>query len=331
MSGDLFTASGVWLKGNLHCHTTNSDGLLAPQEVVDLYHGHGYDFLSLTDHEKITEARSERLLLIPGTEVVTGQGALGDSYHVVAINVEDNDAVQKHRLESIDSLFEYAAGVGGVAFVAHPYWSRLTTTDLSDLRNCCGVEIYNTGCDLLVAKGYSTVHWDNLLVQGKMFHGFAVDDAHWYPLDSTGGWIWVKAQERSLAGLLESIRRGRFYSTMGPTIENLSHSDGRFEAKFSPVKRVDVVSQGGIGFSASVDAIEQVKAIRSDLVKVAVNEAKDGSEEIEVEVGARRACLNLRNGSITYLSVEGVPFQRYLRLEITDASGKKAWSNAEFL
>ena len=39
-----------WVKGNLHCHTTNSDGRVAPQERLDQYVAQGYDFLCLSDH-----------------------------------------------------------------------------------------------------------------------------------------------------------------------------------------------------------------------------------------------------------------------------------------
>ncbi len=39
------------LKGNLHTHTTFSDGLLPVEEVVRRYRDLRYDFLAITDHE----------------------------------------------------------------------------------------------------------------------------------------------------------------------------------------------------------------------------------------------------------------------------------------
>ncbi len=39
------------LKGNLHTHTTFSDGQLSVAEVVARYHDLGYGFLAITDHE----------------------------------------------------------------------------------------------------------------------------------------------------------------------------------------------------------------------------------------------------------------------------------------
>ena len=49
-----FKAPGRWFKGNLHTHTTNSDGLLTPSQIAFLYKANGYDFLSITDHGKLT-------------------------------------------------------------------------------------------------------------------------------------------------------------------------------------------------------------------------------------------------------------------------------------
>jgi hypothetical protein len=40
-----------YLKGNLHAHTTLSDGLLAPQELISIYRDLGYDFIAITDHD----------------------------------------------------------------------------------------------------------------------------------------------------------------------------------------------------------------------------------------------------------------------------------------
>jgi predicted metal-dependent phosphoesterase TrpH len=39
------------LRGNLHAHTTFSDGVRSPQALVEEYESRGYDFLAITDHE----------------------------------------------------------------------------------------------------------------------------------------------------------------------------------------------------------------------------------------------------------------------------------------
>ena len=39
------------LKGNLHTHTSFSDGALSPGEAAEIYTDLGYDFLAITDHD----------------------------------------------------------------------------------------------------------------------------------------------------------------------------------------------------------------------------------------------------------------------------------------
>ena len=40
----MFSETGRWFMGNLHSHTTNSDGKLKPEEAVALYKKYGYHF-----------------------------------------------------------------------------------------------------------------------------------------------------------------------------------------------------------------------------------------------------------------------------------------------
>ena len=46
-----FQKEGNFLKGNLHCHTTLSDGTGSPASTIRHYANAGYDFLAITDHE----------------------------------------------------------------------------------------------------------------------------------------------------------------------------------------------------------------------------------------------------------------------------------------
>ena len=45
-----FSRNGSFLKGALHCHTTRSDGVGDPGDVIRMHYEHGYDFMALTDH-----------------------------------------------------------------------------------------------------------------------------------------------------------------------------------------------------------------------------------------------------------------------------------------
>ena len=54
-----FSKEGNWYKGNLHCHTTDSDGSLTPAEVVQYYKKEGYDFLAISDHNIFSDYRRD--------------------------------------------------------------------------------------------------------------------------------------------------------------------------------------------------------------------------------------------------------------------------------
>ena len=45
-----FTAPGRFWKGNIHTHSTRSDGMRDAADVCATYREAGYDFLALTDH-----------------------------------------------------------------------------------------------------------------------------------------------------------------------------------------------------------------------------------------------------------------------------------------
>lgn len=50
------------LRGNLHAHTTYSDGAAAPADLVAAYQALGYDFLAITDHDDLISAAYWRTL-----------------------------------------------------------------------------------------------------------------------------------------------------------------------------------------------------------------------------------------------------------------------------
>src|SRR5437588_2784480 len=43
-----------FLRGNVHTHTTVSDGGSSPEQTITWYRTHGYQFLALTDHNSLS-------------------------------------------------------------------------------------------------------------------------------------------------------------------------------------------------------------------------------------------------------------------------------------
>lgn len=200
--------------------------------------------------------------MITGTETGTGRGENGHSYHVVLIDVYDNEEIQKIRKNSIHELFDYVKSNNIIVFIAHPYWSSLTINDLRNIDGYLSIELYNTGCDVECGKGYSTVHWDNLLASGREVYGIAVDDAHRYyipPIDAPGGWVMVKASSKTREDVLKALREGAFYASTGSAFYNFEYTNNVISAGFSHVKRIDFISEGGAGFTITNDMLDLIK------------------------------------------------------------------------
>ena len=76
------------LKANLHSHTTNSDGKIAPQDLIRMYAEQNYQVLALTDHRQIHDPSPYDncgMILIPGGELhPDNPGHM--RWHIVALN-----------------------------------------------------------------------------------------------------------------------------------------------------------------------------------------------------------------------------------------------------
>lgn len=88
---------------DLHCHSTVSDGALAPAEVVARAHANGVNVLALTDHDEVSgvaEAAlaAQRLGLdfVPGVEISVTWA--NQTVHIVGLGVDADDAALRQGL-----------------------------------------------------------------------------------------------------------------------------------------------------------------------------------------------------------------------------------------
>ncbi len=243
-----FSAPGRWYRANLHAHTTRSDGNLSSQDCVEFYRRAGYDVLAITDHDEVTIADPvDGLLLLSGVEIQGGLTRQGTSYHIVGLDVRARGMVKAKAGASGQELVDLLRGDGGEAFIAHPYWSGLMAEDIAPIEGCFAVEVYNTGCDLEILRGFSQVHWDDLLTLGHEFGAVAVDDGHSHPSDHGLGWTMIRAEELSTEAVMDALRKGRYYASTGPAIEDISVADGKVRVQTSPVASVALVSEPAEG------------------------------------------------------------------------------------
>lgn len=82
------------LNADLHCHSTVSDGLLAPAELVRRAHGNGVEMLALTDHDEIgglgeaaVAAQQVGLRFVNGVEISVSWGD-DQTVHIVGLGFD---------------------------------------------------------------------------------------------------------------------------------------------------------------------------------------------------------------------------------------------------
>ena len=239
-----FAEPGSWFKGSLHIHSSASDGERTPDEVIAWYRERAYHFLALTDHGVWSEARSlgSDLITVSGIEVERLDPLSGE-YHLVGLGLTRPPILAEGEVLPIQEAINSLRAAGGRVILAHPYWSGQMSKDLLELEGCCALEVYNGGCEVDNARGFSTVHWDDLLAAGGRLWGVAVDDAHWRQGDHDAGlgWIWVKAPALTQESILHALEKGLFYSSCGPLIHDLKLdvASGEVRVQCYPVALID--------------------------------------------------------------------------------------------
>ncbi|MCR4885327.1 MAG: CehA/McbA family metallohydrolase [Clostridiales bacterium] len=137
-------------KGNFHCHTTGSDGWLTPREAAAQYRAAGYDFLAITDHRRVTEpAEAETdLLLIPGVELdYRVETGHAQAVHIIGVGVHPGIMQDPAALASPQQGVDAIRACGGLAIFAHPAWSLNDPETIKGLKHLSAVEIYNRCSD----------------------------------------------------------------------------------------------------------------------------------------------------------------------------------------
>ncbi len=292
-----FDRPGRFYKGNLHTHSTNSDGDHAPAEVIDLYQREGYDFLTLSDHflerydYPVTDTRALRrddFTTLIGAELHTSKTLIDEMWHVLAIGLP-TDVAPTGEDEDIVALSGRAADAGAFIGLVHPEWYGLTPDDANIIERAHAIEVYNHGSHVENDRGYGWALCDILLNQGRRLTGFATDDAHHVTHDAFGGWIQVRAERLDPELILESLKAGRYYSSQGPEIHDIRIEGEEIVVTCSPAA---VISAQG-------------KGARSKFVK------GDGMTEGRI------------------------PLQRFneghIRITVCDSEGRHAWSNPFWL
>ena len=291
---------GVWLRCQLHCHTTNSDGDASPGALCDHYAAAGFDAIAITDHWHVTTPERDDLVVVPASELSCHAPSPQGEAEALALGVPRLPE-PREPFGGIEQMAAWIAAAGGVAYLCHPYWSGLTAVDLLAAPSLTGVEVWNGSSQAQQGNGLSAVHWDGALQEGRMLLGVATDDCHSPGQDSLLGWTWVFARERTAAGIVAALRRGDAYASSGPRLLAVEIGGDRVTVRCSPARAVRLRSGAWDGCAVM---------------------AGDGAGDYRGTTAATDDA-----GLVIAARFELPEYWNWARVEVEDAHGRTAWSN----
>lgn len=336
--------SKKWYKGNLHSHTTNSDGRLTPEEAFHLYKEHGYSFLCFSEHDRFTNltalCEGEEFLILPGLEasvcLVQGKSDVktGDyiettfpklreligqnpgmrmvkTHHIHGIlgnksmqeqagnKIFTEDEYTPIRVyfnewdgpKAAQKLSDYLKGRGCFTTYNHPRWSRVDIEDVRGLDGIWAVECYNYNTVNECGEGEDTYFLDDFLRHRIPVNTFASDDNHNNGMfaDSCGGYVMVRAEELTHEAIVNALLAGDYYSSNGARIGDIRLENNHIVLDDLVAKRVHLIVGGSVGSSHTISA--------------------QGNEPIQ------------------YVDYRIPEQATYVRVEIEDFFGRRAWTN----
>ena len=209
-----------WYKGNLHTHTTRSDGRTTPEETIRQHAENGYDFLAITDHRNYNFANpvpGSRLTIIPGMEFdahIAPRRRI-HCFHTVWIGPEkpENpyDQDQVFEREDVKDQFDFqekylndAHKNKQLTIYCHPQWSGTTYRDFGVLKGNMAMELWNSGCAIEDGVDTNALYWDDMLDKGHRIWGVATDDGH-QMYQHCKGWVMVNS-ENNVSAILDALK-----------------------------------------------------------------------------------------------------------------------------
>ncbi len=318
-----------YFKGNMHCHSTLSDGKMTTTELKDWFKGHGYHFLAITDHErayKHPELDDEDFITLTSSEIAIKQfpeqsTLVNHDMKVCHLNIyakeQDNDATifynsvldhyspEEERLQLSRELGEHDRiyGVEGINaiireanekgfFVAynHPRWSLENYGDYGGYEGLWGVEVYNTSCAQAGLYEYDINVVDDFLRDDKHVFVSCGDDNH---SEGTCGhaFVMVNVPTLSYKSIIDGLLEGKFYASHGPTINSLVVEGNHVRITCSAAKQICYSAHG-----------RRAKSVHAE-----------------------------ENGYITEAEFEIRPTDGYFRLDVVDERGRRANTQAYYV
>lgn len=329
MKIELIPEKGQFYKANMHCHTNISDGTRSPEQIKADYMREGYSAVCFTDHEVLidhSDLSDGDFVALNGYEVAIKKNEHEHTsffmpvYHfnIIAPTPDTLEAVNFYLnnpscpgncRKYIDECARYSSTIDhteydinwvngflkGIADAGFLITYNHPVWSLQDARDYATLRHIHAveiinGGCARTLRDNTSLPYEAILREGVRAVPVGGDDNH-KPADTALGWTMIKAEELTYAALIDSYKKGYCYASEGPEIHSLTLEDGKIKIRTSPAARITLFSEG----------------------RYAKAEGVRGQTVTEAE--------------FDYLPEK---FGKYFRLEVRDAEGYCAFSNAYY-
>ena len=279
-------------KVNLHTHTTISDGRLSPAEAAATYKAMGYDAIAITDHWKFYESKKlENLCIISGCEYNVGTADTTCGVFHIVGLGMKSEPVFQSDRSTPQGVIHAIHACGGLAVLAHPAWSLNVPDKALKNLNYDATEIYNAV--------------SNVAQSCRPYSGYFVDlmanQGIYYPL--------IAADD---AHYHRGIDNGKAYIMV--KADELSP-----DSILAAIKRRDFYATQG----PEVHLRRQGNKFIVDCSPSSIISFMSNSAWSNKRI--------FRGEGLTHAEYIPEGFEKWIRVEITDAEGKQAWTNIEII
>ena len=346
----VFADGQKWFKGNLHAHTTNSDGKLTPKQAVLTYRQHGYQFMCLSEHDYFTDMRSEfdseDFILLPGLE--SSVNLLDSTASGIDVNeftcgkgyVEMTQAqLQQWRKAHTYHLLKthHIHGIlGNKAMVETAGDNVLKDKELTPVRiyfdNWDGPAAAQHCSDWLKSRGCFTTYnhpiWSRIEQEDiKGIDGFWAMEVYNYATVNECG----EGEDTAFYDYM--LKKGNYLNAFA---SDDNHNQGIYPDSFGGYVMVQAEK---LCHEDIVNSLLEGRYYSSNGAEITQWGVKNGNVYVACPNGKR---INFIFGGIvglsqTVMTVTGIPLtyvecpikgpEKYVRIEVIDMNDKKAWTN----
>ena len=274
----LLPEGGSFYKANLHTHTNNSDGKKSPEEIKEIYKNLGYSVVAYTDHDILLDRKDlcdDNFLALNGYEAEVNARDVDKCCHICFIALEPDNLVQPcwHRSrylfanapkfrdqikfdesepdyereygsEGISDLMTKTRNKGFFVTYNHPSWSLEDYRDYMNYEGMHAFEMFNGSCICSGYQDYNPRVYDDMLFGGKRIYCIGADDNHNFGAEGTRhfdsglAWTMIKADKLDYRTITKALEDGHFYASEGPEIHELWYEDGKVHVKCSEADKI---------------------------------------------------------------------------------------------